>query len=281
MVSTFSTSAKRTSRSSGSSSSRRTRALPEKAILLVLSFALIAPAVLAALDPQGPQKAPYVLITTDGHSIDVTEKPEGRTDRVLIHLAPAGQAAFYPAKMIDWAATEKFNAPLPVPVSPSAGAKPGAETPSFTPVQGATVTRNGKVLELKLIGNGHFKASTATESGAGDEGASAQGASGSKPPDPNAAAGLLASLAREMADLKGVQKGLLASKASLEDQLAQLQAKAANAPPQGLSDYQSPTQKAIDQAKEQIQAVEERLAPIERRIADIRAKAIDLGGSAD
>jgi len=211
------------------------------------------------------------------------EKPGApERDKVRIHLAPAGQAADYPAKSIDWAATEKFNAPRPSPEPRPAAPSPEAGTPAFTPVQGASLSRNGKVLELKLIGSGHFKTSTASQvSSEAAEGASTQGASGARPTDPNAAAGMLASLGREMADLRRVQADLTASRASLQDQLAQLQAKAANAPPQGLSDYQSPTQKAIEQTNTQIQAVEERLAPIEKRIGEIRARAIDLGGSVD
>lgn len=213
-----------------------------------------------------------MLITTDGHRIDVMEKPVAQGERIRLHLAPGGEMALYPSKLIDWPATEKFNAPPPPPAPKPAPTAEPAVAPALGGATAGEVSKSGGVLELKLIGGGRARATVPGEGAA---------PAGARPADPNAAAGLLAALGREMADLRNVQAGLAASKARLEGELAQLQARAAKAPPQGLSNYESPTQKAIELTQQQLHEASDQLATVEKRISDIRTRAIDAGGSLD
>ncbi|HZE88664.1 MAG TPA: hypothetical protein VE404_03905 [Verrucomicrobiae bacterium] len=228
-------------------------------------------------------KPAYSLITADGHRIDVTEKPVPQGEKVILKLFPSGDSAVYPAKAIDWPATERFNAPPPSAAAPAPQASPAAGTPEVTaPGRGRSATRSDGVLSLKLVGGGHARATKSPENAAPGEAAPApSGATPAKPADPKETASLLATLAKEMADLKQVQSGFVANKERLSADLAALEAKAANAPPAGLNNYESPTKKAIDDLRAQIQAVDDQLEPIERRMQEIRVRQSELGTPGD
>jgi len=241
----------------------------------------VAAPIFAAETPNAAGKTPYVLITTDGHRIDAMEKPVVEAGSAKIHLSPTGQLTLYPAKMIDWPATEKFNAPPPEPMTrPAASAAP-ALTPPITETAGVTVSKDGKVVELKLIGGGHPTATVSGEPPQGGEkpGTPAEGASPGRPADPNAAAGVIAALAREYSDLRRVHEENVASRSKLEAEIADLEAKSANAAPSGLNYSETPTQKAIAQARASLQAVNDQISRLDTRMNEVRARAIDLGGN--
>ncbi|MBI3449702.1 MAG: hypothetical protein HY049_12405 [Acidobacteria bacterium] len=213
----------------------------------------------------------------------MTEKPSPQGEKVLLKLFPSGDTAVYPAKAIDWPATERFNAPPPPKAAPAPQASPAAGTPDVvTPGRGRSATRSDGVLSLKLVGGGHARVTTSAEGASPESPAPApSGAPAAKPADPKETASLLASLAKEMADLKQVQSGFAASRERLSGDLAALEAKAANAPPAGLSNYESPTKKAIEDLRAQIRAVDDQLGPIERRMQEIRVRQSELGPTAD
>jgi len=206
------------------------------------------------------------------------EKPAVKGERVQIHLSPGGQLASFRAKLIDWPATERFNAP-PAPAPKPAPAPEPVVTTLGSTLTAGTVTTTGGILQLKLIGGGHAQAITSVDgSGAQDSGGEGAAAP-AKPTDPNATAGALAGLTREFADLKSTRDEAAASKASVEAQIADLQSRSANAAPAGVNYNESPTQKALAQAKETLQALSDQIALIEKRMSAVRARAIDLGGS--
>jgi hypothetical protein len=191
-----------------------------------------------------------------------------------MRLFPGGQPAIYPAKMIDWQATEKFNL-LPPPPKPAAAAvTEPLVTPTVARASAGEVTRTGGILELKMIGGGHATATAAGEPGDAQAGAAASGA---KPADPNATASIVASLTRELADLRGVQASMAESKSKVESDLAAAQARAAKDAPQGVSNYQSPAQQAIEQSNAALKDLNEHLATVEKRIGAIRDRLIELG----
>ncbi len=222
----------------------------------------------AMVAPDRP--APYVIITRDGHRIDAMEKPEVGEGRARIRLAPRGTLSFYPADSIDWGATEKFNAPLPAPEAASAAAAGAKVAPEPAPVE------PGKVIEMKIIGSARPVAAAAT---AGEAPAALAPA---VPSDPNEVAALLATLAREFANLKKIQQDLSDSRTKLEQEVSSLEVRAAKeAPVGGIQAYESPTRKAIDRARADLQALAERLSPVETRLNEIRVRIVELGGAAD
>lgn len=204
-------------------------------------------------------------------------------ERVRIRLAPGGALAVLPAGSVDWEATERYNAP-----PPPAAARPAPEPPRAeveAPASGAQAPGAG-LLKMTIIGKkwGLAAAPPAAEpAAAGDAAAGGRAAAPAAPANPNqAAASALAMLAREMTGLRAAMQELTASRSRLEEEIAQLEARAAKgSPTDALHAYESPTRRAIERARQNLQAVQDQIARIEGRMSEIRYQAVQAGGTVE
>ncbi|HXI02832.1 MAG TPA: hypothetical protein VNI57_06600 [Candidatus Saccharimonadales bacterium] len=244
------------------------------------------PAAATVEDPGGgisAKPAPFVVITTDGHRFDAMKQPEKTSGNVKIRLAPTGLLTLYPSDKIDWAATERYNAPQP---SPQAAQPSGPEDENLAAYAGK---KPGAPLEMTIIGtkgagtvsesSGSGKAGQGTE--AGSEGG-AEGAAGAEAPSPEKAKDQLQELTREMSALKNTYEGTQRLKSDLESRISDLEAKAALEPEKSPDEkFQSPVDKALADARQQLQAANDQLSALEQRMNDIRIQAMNLGGAID
>lgn len=225
-----------------------------------------------------------MVITTDGHRIDATGKPEVEGTRARLKLAPKGSPAVIAAAQIDWAATDKFNADLAARrAAEAARAKAAASAkPAAGIVAGAGPS--GPV-DMKIIGARGGEAlpleggaAAVPEGAPGEKAVAAKGA----PADPAQAANLLAALNREMGNLKKLHAAALESKDRVERQIADLEAKYANnAERSAVQSLDQPSDRMLSQARASLQTVLEQIAKLESRMNQIRIQAVDVGGSVD
>jgi hypothetical protein len=268
------------------------------AALLCAAALLLAAQILPADAATGfDESAPYVIITTKGYRIDAMEKPGKEGEMIKVRLSPTGQLAIVPAASIDWAATERYNAPRPTvekkrePVSTADGAH------SIASAAGAA---HAEPIEMTIIGRKSGRAAVAAEepgdasggmgSGAAGEGSSAgeAGAGGdadaapAKAADPAAVAAQLRELVKQLGQVRESYDGSMKLKGELESRLAELQAKVANEPQaSSVQSYESPSRKALAQVQAQLDAVSSQIPSLEQRMNDIRNRAVELGGSVD
>ena len=130
---------------------------------------MLTTAVLLALlqNPDVPTMAtptdracPFVVITLSGGPIDSFDKPRNTGKMASFRACPGGKTVTYPAKDVDWAATEKANAPrvvaapTPNPEREVSGLASGMKTQTVEEMEkrhkefGQLRTKTGKVVAI-------------------------------------------------------------------------------------------------------------------------------------
>ncbi len=253
---------------------RFTKVLAFSAAVLTGGLLLAVCVLPAAAEEFFDKPAPYVVITRDGHRIDVTEKPVPQDGSIRIRLFPGGQLAVVPAKSVDWEATEKYNAARAKPAMPA----PEEAAPSTLPAAGKTP---GKPIKFEIIGG---RRPVVTEV---DETVEEAPAPASEAPAPaveaeEKKASMLAALSREMENLRGRHQDAVARRSTVQRRIEELERSAGRRPePSGVQAQESPSQREIARLRSELQALQGQIETLERRMQQIRGQAIELGGSLD
>lgn len=80
-------------------------------MLTALLLALLQNPDVPTMATPTDRACPFVVITISGGPIDSFDKPHTTGKMASFRVCPAGRTVTYPAKDVDWAATEKANAP--------------------------------------------------------------------------------------------------------------------------------------------------------------------------
>lgn len=193
----------------------------------------------------------YTVVTLDGHRFSVVAKPEIRGLRAYMRLLPRGQLAVIREERIDWVRTEAANVP-PKPI--------------VVPADATLVEVDPAPIDLKLVGG----RTPAVASGTRIEPSSPEKLR------PGYAQEALTKLEGEYARLAGKRDAAVASRATLQEELTELQRQQTS-----YASMDARTQRRLRELQDRIAELEALINKIEIRLNDISGEVVGLGGAID